>query len=263
MFKTIKTKLTTRFRTQKVRSKSKSLSPRTKSDATKKLAKLTRLKTSFSNKITNAPVCSICLSKILVISTIAILASCGHTFHRACINKYKERGGKTCPLCRAKFEPEDIITPKEYKKLIERTHNQPHTLNKTLKMFNETMTNCKQEYKDLNSAISAFEEAHTNYHNHINPPHWMLPARYFWNKEDNRLNDILRNSATKVKEKWSKFKLKCKQAAPLTKQSRRKFNPNSYNEFNEFIQSKYEEENPGILRMITHNKKGSPIRFDN
>lgn len=262
MFKTIKTKLNTRFRTQKIKSKSKSLSPRTKSDATRKLAKLTRLKASFSNKITNAPMCSICLSKILVNNTIAILASCGHTFHRACINKYKESGGKTCPLCRAKFKPEDIITPKEYKKLIDQIHNQPHTLNKTLKIFSETVTNCKQAYEDLNSTIRAYDEARTNFHNHINPPHWMLPTRYLWNKEDNRLNYILRNSETKLKEKWIKYKLKCKQTAPLTAQSRRRFNPNSYHEFNEIIQSKYEEENPGTLRMVTHNRRGSPIIFN-
>jgi len=42
--------------------------------------------------------------------------------------------------------------------------------------------------------------------------------------------------------------LKCKVAAPFTAQSRKNLNPNDYREFNEYIQSIYESQNPNTLK---------------
>ena len=274
-------KLKSRFTTQKIRSRSKSLSPRTKSlsprtksEASKKLEKFTKLKASFSKKIAHAPDCAICLAKIWKKDKQAILSTCGHIFHRDCINRIIEKGNTTCPLCRAEFTRDDILTLAQYDR---RHNNQPHTLNKTRKIFNEVMTECKQEYEDWNKAKKAyheakkaFEEAETNYLNHnTHIPHWMHPTRYLWKKKDDKLYKIYTTSykiyttsEAEAIQKWHTFKIKCKHAAPLTSRSRKNYSPNRYTEFNEFIHSDYEKEDPGTLRMVTHYKDGNPILFN-
>jgi hypothetical protein len=72
-------------------------------------------------------------------------------------------------------------------------------------------------------------------------------------------------------EYFKKFKLLCKIAAPFTGQSRKNFTTDkNYHEFNEFIQSKYNEfvksnsngRIPDQLRIVTMRRDGNPYMFD-
>jgi hypothetical protein len=188
---------------------------------------------------------------MLYIKEQATLANCGHTFHKKCIIDYKNKGGRSCPLCRTKFSNDTIITPNEYKKLIYRKYTQPHTLNKTLRIYDDVVSSCKQPYIDWHNARVQALNAWSDYDNHRDPPHWMLPTRYFWDKEDDRLIE-LKNKADAIEvEKYRIFKSKCKDADTFALASDRNLNisipvlnPNSYVEFNDYVQSIYQSRNP-------------------
>jgi hypothetical protein len=46
--------------------------------------------------------CSICLNEVKRTRRNAI--RCGHIFHQTCIEKWKEQGKYTCPVCRKAFD---------------------------------------------------------------------------------------------------------------------------------------------------------------
>jgi len=255
MFKLLKS----RFRTQK-KIKSTSLSPRTKSNRTKAA---TTLQTTFKNKED----CGICLSKMLNIKTQVRLVPCGHRFHRDCINKFVTSGGKRCPNCRTPFTSDDIVTPNQYKILEAHKHKQPHTLKKTLHLFNAAMNNCKEAYEKYQATIQPREVAAWDYNDYVStnypPPHSMNPLRYFYNKKEARLEKVWQDAAAAEWEAYDKYLLKCKVAAPFRAQSRKNFNPNDYREFNEYIQSIYESQNPNTLeKLTTHKYTKRPLKFD-
>jgi len=255
MLKTLKSNFKSRFRTLKIKSKSispktlkiksKSASPRTKSAAA------TTLQSTFKNKSAKAEVCSICLDKLLYNKGQATLATCGHSFHKKCIIDYKNKGGRSCPLCRTKFDIDAIITPNEYKKLVYRKHNQPHNLNKTLRIYDEVASSCKQPYIDWLKARIQATNAWSNYTNHRDRPRWMHPTRYLWDKEEVRLLELKDKAEAIERGKYRIFKSKCKEADTFTLATDRnlsipmpRINPNSYIEFNDYVQSIYETRNP-------------------
>ena len=70
--------------------------------------------------------CTICLNEMNDSSVPTITTTCGHSFDCACFKKWVDRGNKTCPICRAKYnkfdfskhvvmfeatECKDIVTP--------------------------------------------------------------------------------------------------------------------------------------------------------
>ncbi|KAG6400232.1 hypothetical protein SASPL_137057 [Salvia splendens] len=55
----------------------------------------------------DADECSVCLSE---------LASCGHVFHRRCVERWLKGYALTCPLCRAMVVPEAVVA--EYRRLL-------------------------------------------------------------------------------------------------------------------------------------------------
>ena len=242
MFKSLKS-LKSRFRTLKIKSESKS--PKTsKSPRTKSLA-ATKLQTTFKNKVAKEEDCALCLDKMLNIKTQATLATCGHTFHKKCIKDYQKKDGKNCPLCRTPFTNNTIITPNQYKELVYKTHNQPHTLNKTLRLYDEVYTTCKQPYEDYKKALLPAVTAWREYDNHNNdPPHRMLPTYYLWKKKDARLLELKNKTQAIADEKYKIFQSKCKNAHAFELALNGMLYPNQYNEFNEYVQSIYKTRNP-------------------
>ncbi len=49
------------------------------------------------------PTCSICLNEVRSTRANPPLR-CGHVFHTACLESWKQRGKNTCPLCRKVFD---------------------------------------------------------------------------------------------------------------------------------------------------------------
>jgi hypothetical protein len=253
--------------------RSLSLSPRTKSNRSKAA---TKLQTTFKNKSAVAEECALCLAKMLYVKDQATLATCGHTFHRACINKIMENGNTTCPLCRREFTNDDIITPKEYKMLVNQKLNRPHTLNKTTRIFDEAMKKCVLAYRDYITANKKNQTAHAKYTEAIyelfeieKPPIWKHASRKRYNTDIKRQNQIIEElfQQNKIAENermkyLMKFKSMCKIAAPFTSQSRINFNPDNYHEFNEFIQSNYSRRFPNHLRKVTTRLNGIPYKFN-
>lgn len=47
--------------------------------------------------------CSICLSEVRQTRN-NVPIRCGHLFHNTCIDKWKQKGHKTCPMCRKIFD---------------------------------------------------------------------------------------------------------------------------------------------------------------
>jgi hypothetical protein len=79
----------------------------------------------------------------------------------------------------------------------------------------------------------------------------MHPTRYFWDKEKSRLLELIRKAEAIELEKYRIFKSKCKEADTFRLASDRnlnipmpRINPNSYVEFNDYVQSIYETRNP-------------------
>lgn len=46
--------------------------------------------------------CSVCMDSMTIRNHREL--SCGHKFHKKCIQTWKNRGNRTCPLCRADFD---------------------------------------------------------------------------------------------------------------------------------------------------------------
>lgn len=49
------------------------------------------------------PTCAICLNAMRTRNIRTL--DCNHTFHKACIEKWKRSGNYTCPVCRKDFDP--------------------------------------------------------------------------------------------------------------------------------------------------------------
>jgi RING-H2 zinc finger protein RHA1 len=50
-------------------------------------------------------VCAVCLGAVEPRHRVRELANCAHAFHKACIDKWVDKGQATCPLCRAALLP--------------------------------------------------------------------------------------------------------------------------------------------------------------
>jgi hypothetical protein len=297
--KTLKSKIKSKFRTRRIRPatpertpaslvnasisperapaspeiiRSQSFSPRTKSIRSKAA---TKLQTTFRNKSAVSEECALCLAKILYVKDQATLATCGHTFHRACINKLIENGNTICPLCRTTFTNDDIITPKEYKILVNQKLHQPHTLRKTIKNYDKAIKKCGVAYRAYivaNNKYLASEEEYTKAlvetFDTEKPPIWKRASRKRYNtniKHQNQRLELIQRQLeieeNETKKYFEQFKSKCKMAAPFTEQSRINFNPDNYHEFNEYIQSKYNRHYPDLFKMITTRSDGTPYKF--
>jgi hypothetical protein len=102
----------------KPNSRSQKLSPRTQK--LKRIARTVRTKkdieiiTKIQNKYANKfDECAIC-KRLMISPSLRQELLCGHTFHTACIAKLDPRN-RRCPMCRAFFEPEDILQDKRNK----------------------------------------------------------------------------------------------------------------------------------------------------
>ncbi|GJN12400.1 hypothetical protein PR202_ga30674 [Eleusine coracana subsp. coracana] len=51
------------------------------------------------------PVCAVCLGALEARHRVRELGNCAHAFHKACIDKWVDKGQATCPLCRAALLP--------------------------------------------------------------------------------------------------------------------------------------------------------------
>uniref|UniRef100_A0A6N2LL55 RING-type domain-containing protein n=1 Tax=Salix viminalis TaxID=40686 RepID=A0A6N2LL55_SALVM len=66
---------------------------------------------SFSEKLTrqqDSVECAICLAKYSEGEGVRKL-NCKHTFHKDCLDKWLQKCLATCPLCRAKVLPDEIV----------------------------------------------------------------------------------------------------------------------------------------------------------
>ncbi|GJN39626.1 hypothetical protein PR202_gb28757 [Eleusine coracana subsp. coracana] len=50
-------------------------------------------------------VCAVCLGALEARHRVRELGNCAHAFHKACIDKWVDKGQATCPLCRAALLP--------------------------------------------------------------------------------------------------------------------------------------------------------------
>ncbi|KAF8670038.1 hypothetical protein HU200_051229 [Digitaria exilis] len=50
-------------------------------------------------------VCAVCLGALEARHRVRELGNCAHAFHKACIDKWVDKGQATCPLCRALLLP--------------------------------------------------------------------------------------------------------------------------------------------------------------
>jgi hypothetical protein len=103
---------------------------------------------------------------------------------------------------------------------------------------------CKQPYEDWQKAKTLAFDAWREYHKHKDPPHRMLPTYYFWEKEEKRLLELKRKTEAISFEKYRILKSKCKEADTFILASKRNVDPNSYVEFNDYVQSLYKTRNP-------------------
>jgi len=51
--------------------------------------------------------CAVCLGALEARHRVRELGNCAHAFHKACIDKWVDKGQATCPLCRALLLPDD------------------------------------------------------------------------------------------------------------------------------------------------------------
>ena len=66
---------------------------------------------SYSEKLTRqqgSMECAVCLSKFSEGESVRKL-NCKHTFHKDCLDKWLQKCLATCPLCRAKVLPDEIL----------------------------------------------------------------------------------------------------------------------------------------------------------
>lgn len=60
-----------------------------------------------------AAACAVCLGALEPRHRVRELGNCAHAFHKACIDKWVDKGQATCPLCRAALLPnaDDLLLP--------------------------------------------------------------------------------------------------------------------------------------------------------
>ncbi|KAL6840896.1 hypothetical protein ACP4OV_029422 [Aristida adscensionis] len=71
-------------------------------------ADLVRTRRAAEAPATTAPapaVCAVCLGALEARHRVRELGNCAHAFHKACIDKWVDKGQATCPLCRALLLP--------------------------------------------------------------------------------------------------------------------------------------------------------------
>ncbi|KAF9681931.1 hypothetical protein SADUNF_Sadunf05G0054500 [Salix dunnii] len=63
---------------------------------------------SYSKKSMGQQECAVCLSQISEGESVRNL-KCRHTFHKDCLDEWLQQCLATCPLCRAKVLPDEIV----------------------------------------------------------------------------------------------------------------------------------------------------------
>ena len=63
---------------------------------------------SYSKKSMGQQECAVCLSQISEGESVRKL-KCRHTFHKDCLDEWLQQCLATCPLCRAKVLPDEIV----------------------------------------------------------------------------------------------------------------------------------------------------------
>ncbi|KAL1557709.1 E3 ubiquitin-protein ligase RHA2B-like [Salvia divinorum] len=53
--------------------------------------------------------CAVCLSRIEAWHNVRELGNCGHAFHVECLDSWIDRGGETCPVCRARLVSWEVV----------------------------------------------------------------------------------------------------------------------------------------------------------
>ena len=174
--------------TPKPNSRSQKISPRTQKRQ-QRIARTVRTKrdieiiTKIQNKFDECPICL----KLMINPSLRQELPCGHVFHTACIAKI-DPNNKTCPLCRAFFEPEDILRNlrnkmyeaedaydflngrlevaredyEEYVAYLERTNNADNEddpeLEELLRLWREATLEVEAAQSRINAATQAFED---------------------------------------------------------------------------------------------------------
>ncbi|CAD6246718.1 unnamed protein product [Miscanthus lutarioriparius] len=59
-----------------------------------------------SRRTASPAVCAVCLGALEARHRVRELGNCAHAFHKACIDKWVDKGQATCPLCRALLLPD-------------------------------------------------------------------------------------------------------------------------------------------------------------
>ncbi|XP_066352504.1 brassinosteroid-responsive RING protein 1-like [Miscanthus floridulus] len=59
-----------------------------------------------SRRAASPAVCAVCLGALEARHRVRELGNCAHAFHKACIDKWVDKGQATCPLCRALLLPD-------------------------------------------------------------------------------------------------------------------------------------------------------------
>ncbi|XP_057786198.1 probable E3 ubiquitin-protein ligase RHA1A [Salvia miltiorrhiza] len=59
--------------------------------------------TSHNGKVEDDCWCAVCLSRVEAWHNVRELGNCEHAFHVECIDSWMDRGGETCPVCRAQL----------------------------------------------------------------------------------------------------------------------------------------------------------------
>jgi hypothetical protein len=66
-----------------------------------------RSRRSASGAAASTTCCAVCLGALEPRHRVRELGNCAHAFHKACIDKWVDKGQATCPLCRALLLPVD------------------------------------------------------------------------------------------------------------------------------------------------------------
>ncbi|GFZ16454.1 E3 ubiquitin-protein like [Actinidia chinensis var. chinensis] len=53
--------------------------------------------------------CAVCLYEFDGGDEIRRLTNCRHVFHRSCLDRWMDHDRRTCPLCRTRFVPDDLM----------------------------------------------------------------------------------------------------------------------------------------------------------
>lgn len=170
------------------KSKSQKLSPRTRKRQ-QRIGRTVRTKkdieiiTKIQNNFDECPICF----KRMISPSLRRELPCGHVFHTTCIAKLDPRN-RTCPMCRAFFEPEDILRDKRnkmyeaedaydflngrlevalqdyetYVAYLERTNNADNEddsqLEELLRLWREATSEAEAAQSRINAATQAYED---------------------------------------------------------------------------------------------------------